>query len=457
MKKLLPGSLIVILTVLFFACQKEKSFEVGGNPAQGSLQADGGGLCLPKTVNGAYIAGTALNPANNTIDIQVDVAQTGTYTIKSDTINGYHFVGTGSFSSTGIQSVTLKGSGTPLVSGNNVFTIFFDSTACDITVQVLPAGAGGAAVFTLAGAGGACTSANPSGIYIVGTVLNNTNSVSLSVNVTTIGTYTITTTAVQGMTFSGSGTFSATGLQHITLIGNGTPVAPAGSISIPVTAGGGTCNFTINLLATAPPPDYFPRTTNSNWSYEFDNVATDSLHEKVIAATHTVAANTYNIFMGTDDVAFGYDSAGYYRKSGNDYYRYVNLADYIGFDDDQFAEFIFLKDNQAQGATWTTPGFTGNISGTSYMVRMKYTILQKDVPFSLTTSLGTVNYQNVIAVEEKYEAFAGGTWQDLTSQIGKYVDYYARNIGWIADHFFDAPGTSTTPTSIFQLRRYAVY
>jgi hypothetical protein len=87
MNKLFAG-LVLSLSVLFFACQKEVSFELEGTPAQGSLQEDGGGLCLPKTVNGAYVAGTALVTATNTITVDVNVATAGTYDIYTDTING---------------------------------------------------------------------------------------------------------------------------------------------------------------------------------------------------------------------------------------------------------------------------------------------------------------------------------------------------------------------------------
>lgn len=452
MNKLFAG-LIVSLTVLFFACQKERSFELDGTPAQGSLQEDGGGLCLPKTVNGSYVANTALVPATNTITVDVNVGTAGTYDIYSDTINGYHFRGTGNFTANGMQTVTLNGSGTPLIQGNNVFTVFFDSTECDITVQVLPAGAGGPAVFALAGAGGACTTPTINGTYVIGTALTASNTVVLTVNVTTIGTYTVSTAAVQGMTFSGTGTLAATGAQTITLTGTGTPIAPAGNIIIPVTVAGGTCNFTIPLLATPPIDDYFPRTANSNWSYEFDNVASDSIIFVATNLTHTVAGNSFTIFAASDDVAMGYDSAGYFRRNGVSYYRYTNLADYIGFDVDQFQEFIFIKDT-TNGAIWNTPGFTGTIGGQAATVRMKYTIMARDVPKTLSTSLGNLTYQNVITVKEEYEVFQGGIWVSATSAAGYYIDYYSKNVGWISSEEYN--GTGVLQPGVMRMRRYAV-
>ena len=452
MNKLL-SSLFLAVSILFITCKKEGSFELPTTPAQGSLQADGGGLCLPKTLSGSYIAATALVPSLNTLTVDVVVAAAGSYTIYTDTVNGYYFRGTGSFTAAGSAQVVLKGSGTPLIQGTNVFTVFFDSTQCDFAVQVLPAGSGGPAVFTMAGAGGGCTTPLIGGDYVIGTALSSSNTVTLSVNVTTIGVYNITTTTVQGMTFSGSGTLAATGAQTIQLTGTGTPVAPAGSVSFPVTAGSTTCNFTVNLVTTLPPMDYFPRTANSNWTFEFDDDPDDSALLIVIPDTKSTGVNTYNIFA----VSFAlpnFDSAGYYRKSGGDYYRYVNLEDYIGFDNAHFAEFVFLKDNQAAGFTWTSPSFSGLDGGTPRTIRMKYKILQKDITKTITSSKGVVNYPNTIVVEEKYEELVGANWVDLTPVFGTYVDYYARGVGWILSETLDGSGSLDLK---LELRRHQVF
>jgi hypothetical protein len=62
--------------------------------------------------------------------------------------------------------------------------------------------------------------ASVSGDYTKGVVLNSTNKVTVKVNVTTIGSYSISTTATNGMTFSASGAFSTTGVQTVTLTGS---------------------------------------------------------------------------------------------------------------------------------------------------------------------------------------------------------------------------------------------
>ena len=61
--------LLALGLLVIIGCQKELSFEGANTPAQGSLQSDASGDCLPKTVNGTYEAGTALVPATNTISV----------------------------------------------------------------------------------------------------------------------------------------------------------------------------------------------------------------------------------------------------------------------------------------------------------------------------------------------------------------------------------------------------
>ncbi len=238
---------IVLMAILVNSCQKEVSVDINNAPSDGTL-SDGNGNCLSKTVNGAYVAGTSLAPATNTIQVTVNVNQTGSYVIYSDTTNGYYFRTTGIFTSTGSKQVALKGSGTPLTSGTNNFTIHYDSTICPVAVTVLPAGTGGAtAVFNITSSGSPanCSGATATGNYIIGTALNSNNKVTLSVNVTTIGTYNVSTTAVNGMTFSANGAFASTGVQNLVLTGSGIPTGSAGTITISVTTGSSTCNFQV--------------------------------------------------------------------------------------------------------------------------------------------------------------------------------------------------------------------
>jgi hypothetical protein len=139
MKHILYLSLLTLI-IISNSCKKEYSQEEGsGDKSSGSLVSEITGECLPKTVNGAYIAGTNLG-ASEYIEVDVDVTKEGNYTISTDTVNGYYFTGSGEFSSTGINTVKLFGKGKPLAEGSDFFIVSYDTTFCEVEVQVLPAG-----------------------------------------------------------------------------------------------------------------------------------------------------------------------------------------------------------------------------------------------------------------------------------------------------------------------------
>ncbi len=64
----------------------------------------------------------------NTITVSVNVINTGSYIITTDTVNGYFFRATGIFTTPGVNNVTLRGNGTPFAEGTNNFVVAFDST-----------------------------------------------------------------------------------------------------------------------------------------------------------------------------------------------------------------------------------------------------------------------------------------------------------------------------------------
>lgn len=289
--------------ILVAGCQKEFSFETGNTPGSGSLQSEVSGDCLPKTIKGIYEVGKPLVADSNTLTVGVDVIKTGTYLITTDTVNGFYFRGTGIFTSLGINTVTLRSNGTPFTEGIFNFVVSYDSTSCDVQVTVLPAGAGGPAAFTITSSGNpaSCSGAVAAGNYIVGSPLNASNTVTLSVNVTTIGTFNVSTTAVNGMTFSGSGVFINTGANSVVLTGSGTPAAPAGAITIPVTAGSSSCNFQVTTV------------TGAEYSFDCANATVNGTYQAgtALGASNTVtipvnvtSAGPYNISVTSNGMTF---------------------------------------------------------------------------------------------------------------------------------------------------------
>lgn len=91
--------------------------------------------CTNAVVQGSYTAGTALN-ATNTVNIEVNVTRIGTYVISTLQTNGMTFLANGRFNATGIQSIILRGSGTPSTPGATAVPVSAGGTSCAFTVNV---------------------------------------------------------------------------------------------------------------------------------------------------------------------------------------------------------------------------------------------------------------------------------------------------------------------------------
>lgn len=107
-------------------------FTLAGTPA----------ACVSPVINGNYITGTALN-ASNTVVLKVNVISPGSYKLSTNTVNGIKFSASGVFSSQGLQSVTLTGTGTP-TAGVATFEPMVENSSCtfDINIRSAPAARG---------------------------------------------------------------------------------------------------------------------------------------------------------------------------------------------------------------------------------------------------------------------------------------------------------------------------
>ena len=407
----------------------------GMGTATGTLGSSAG-VCAPITTAGTYTQGVALT-STNTATVQVTVATTGNYTISTNTVNGVTFSRTGTFSTTGAQTVILNGTGTPVSSGAQTFTVTFGSSTC--TFPITFAGTGSPAAGTLSGSPALCTPVTVAGTYIQGVPLTASNTIQVQANVTTAGTYTITTNTVNGVSFSATGTFTTTGLNNVTLTGTGQPLN-SGIQNFAVTFGTSVCNFSINFAS-----DYFPTTLNSYWVYSKQGgTSADSVKYTVIPYTLNLSGNNYSTITIDKVPPTGPDSL-YYRKTAGLYYENFNTQATFGFDaagSPANVEYKFLDTTLPVNATWNSPNITGTSSMVSYTIFLKMTLLAKAVP----ATIGTFNFPDVMKV--RYEYF-------ITAAPGTpfFIEerWFARNVGLIYNSLNDG-----TTNDIFNIGRYQV-
>lgn len=300
--KIVPRSFFLLVTLLLvlWSCQKEVSIDTdttpsSGNTPGGSSNASSYGWSFTGTGNTAYrgcvdtayyesingikalsIEGT--DSANNELLITL-VSPSGNFLATTYTPAGgaVMMFGTSSnaYASTTVSSFSLQisaindtmitatfsaslaevqGTGTMTIANGKIKALIGKQNPCSNSTTGGGTGnSSGKAAFSLSSSAGNCSNADVQGTYMKGTALSQSNSVTLDVNVTTPGDWSVSTSTVNGFKFSGTGTFSSTGGQTITLQGSGTPTAGTATI-FPVTAGSSTCSFTVpvDTIPVAP-------------------------------------------------------------------------------------------------------------------------------------------------------------------------------------------------------------
>jgi outer membrane protein assembly factor BamB len=129
--KYLPG---LLFTIFILSCSDKDDPAPGIITAQASLVATTT-TCDSYGIGGSYAINEALT-SSHSIGAKINVTKAGSYTIHTDTVNGYSFTGSGTFAKTGEQNVILLGSGTPVMAGRDAFTITFGESACQINITV---------------------------------------------------------------------------------------------------------------------------------------------------------------------------------------------------------------------------------------------------------------------------------------------------------------------------------
>ena len=129
-------------------------------------------------------------------------------------------------------NLTMNVTGTPTFPGNTILTYSINNqTSCTVTIPV-QTGTGRVNSVTCGGA--------LNGTYTSGTAMTGTNSKIISLDVSVIGTFNVSTNTVNGVKFTGSYTAAALGVQNMTLTGVGTPL----------TSGTFTYAVTVSITAT---------------------------------------------------------------------------------------------------------------------------------------------------------------------------------------------------------------
>jgi hypothetical protein len=318
MLQLKTSLLLIISATLYLGCQKEYSYEGNAVIATAVFSFYGApSTCTYANVIGSYKTGTALG-VTNVVTIALDVTSTGTYSVSTAVVNGIKFKGTGNFTVTGPQTISLTGSGTPVSAGT--FSFSPGANGCSFPVTFENGGTAGSATFTFDGAPGPCTNITVGGKYTIGTALTGSNRVKIDVNVVKTGTYNIKTDVVNGISFSGTGSFTSLGYEVITLIGTGTPIAEGVFIFTPsnngcpfgvrVTAGviandflkctidGAGKTFNTNLLGALIDPTIFSLTGNET------SAANTSQFDLAISKSPAVTTGTYNQLSTMNAVIF---------------------------------------------------------------------------------------------------------------------------------------------------------
>ena len=429
-KKLQSVFLLVFSMLFFIACQKELNFPDTNTNTPGTSNgtakysfAGGSGNCAGAVISGVYNKGTALNSLN-TIAIKVNIDSVGSYTIATANINGIIFSCSGVFTTTGAQTIVLKASGTPLGAGN--FTYVPGTNGCSFNITVTANGAlSGTAQFTFNGAPDSCITPIVSGNYIVGTVMNAADSVTVKVTVTTPGSYSVSTNSLNGILFLASGTFATSGQHIITLTGSGKPLNPGPFAFTPGTNG---CKFTINFAAVTDCKEciYIPFCVGSKYDF-IDTISNpfggnDSAyprHSEYLSAVDTtingMVSKRINTFDGTNNNYF-------YTNCQNGDTRVIanNVQSTTSGNMLTAINSIELKANAPEGTVWTDTSTIGSVN----KLYRTHTIVQKGIS---RTVLG-VTYNDIIRVKVEQNIYYTDPAAGLISAgISDY--YFAKGIG----------------------------
>ncbi len=403
------------------SCQSELHFPV--SPSEGVLR-DSAGECLPKQFMGNYMAGRNTNDSNF-LTVTVHVSKAGDYAISSDTVNGFSFHASGNFSDTGLFTVKLPAHGIPVNNDTTLFNISYNNSNCLVRVPV--SSPTPEAAFTLLGAPGNCTPVSVTGSFIKNASLGADDIVTISLQVSVAGSYSISTNEVNGYKFFSSGTVN-TGIQPVTLHCIGAPLI-AGTDHFTITAGASACSFDINVTnpVIVSGTDYFPLTTGSYWTYENVMVAGDTII-RTITGDSNINTNNYRVMHARN--SFGMDSIFLFRRTGNDFQQYDRvdiLTIALTYVPPVMGEINFLKQPLITGETWKSGEYTGDLfSGQPVFLQYDFSCVDANDAITINGN-SFVNVYHIQLMPTVKSAAA-----NPYNSTNEFIDlYYARGVGLV--------------------------
>lgn len=416
--------IIACIAVFFTACQQELSPDPVPVSA-GYLSVDVNGDCKPVIIAGNYYVGQNLTDSNY-IEVEVTVTSPGSYTIFTDTINGYSFKADGIFNNNGVTSIRLRSSGIPVAAGSDHFSIHYTQSICNAVIAVTDTSIE-PAVYTFEAASNICANDTVYGSYIEGIILDTTSKVKLNVNVVSTGTYNIATNTINGYTFSASGSFTNTGIQTIFLNATGTP-ADAGTNVFTVIAGNSNCSFSVDVLTPiyALGDDHYPLTYNSYWTYD-DLVNTGDTIKRTVVDSTDVNGHFYKVIK--EDIRFGGPLVYFIRRSGTDYLEYAapnKFTTFFQYKKPVNADIPFLKESLSTGNVWESPEYIDTASDGN-VITLKYNFTCLDANAAIT--INGKAFANVYKIKMLPLIKSGGNNYAYTNE--DYIFYYAKGIGMI--------------------------
>ncbi|HVU55452.1 MAG TPA: hypothetical protein VHD83_10375 [Puia sp.] len=127
----------VLFLLAFIACRKNPTPPPSSDPAHGYFPTEKNGQCSSGIVHGVWYNGRPAGSDTNYVDVSVYVTHPGSYKIFTDTVDGVNFTGTGNFPDTGMAVARLKAMGSFKAAGNLTVPIHFDSSTCQLYVNVM--------------------------------------------------------------------------------------------------------------------------------------------------------------------------------------------------------------------------------------------------------------------------------------------------------------------------------